>query len=30
VFLGAGMEMLVKPFQISELLDKVRRTLDGA
>jgi hypothetical protein len=29
VFLGSGMEMLVKPFQISELLDKVRRTLDG-
>jgi len=29
VFLGAGMEMLVKPFQISELLDKVRRTLDA-
>jgi len=24
------MDMLVKPFQISELLDKVRRTLDGA
>ncbi|WP_434768749.1 response regulator [Pseudomonas triticicola] len=30
VFLGTGMEMLVKPFQISELLDKVRRTIDGA
>ena len=30
VFLGAGMDMLVKPFQISELLDKVRRTLDGS
>ncbi|WP_085683910.1 MULTISPECIES: response regulator [unclassified Pseudomonas] len=30
VFLGPGMEMLIKPFQISELLDKVRRTLDGA
>ena len=30
VFLGSGMDMLVKPFQISELLDKVRRTLDGA
>ncbi|WP_085710116.1 MULTISPECIES: response regulator [unclassified Pseudomonas] len=30
VFLGAGMDMLIKPFQISELLDKVRRTLDGA
>jgi len=30
VFLGAGMDMLVKPFQIRELLDKVRRTLDGA
>ncbi|MBK5511896.1 response regulator [Pseudomonas sp. TH15] len=30
VFLGSGMDMLVKPFQISELLDKVRRTLDGS
>ncbi|WP_460138977.1 response regulator [Pseudomonas sp. H3_F05] len=30
VFLGTGMDMLVKPFQISELLDKVRRTIDGA
>ncbi|UST87326.1 response regulator [Pseudomonas siliginis] len=30
VFLGTGMDMLVKPFQISELLDKVRRTLDAA
>ena len=30
VFLGEGMDMLVKPFQISELLEKVRRTLDGA
>ncbi|WP_236192693.1 response regulator [Pseudomonas glycinae] len=30
VFLGAGMDMLVKPFQISALLDKVRRTLDGS
>ena len=30
VFLGSGMDMLVKPFQISELLEKVRRTLDGA
>ncbi|WP_433770731.1 response regulator [Pseudomonas putida] len=30
VFLGDGMEMLIKPFQINELLDKVRRTLDGA
>ncbi|WP_426236352.1 response regulator [Pseudomonas sp. TWP3-2] len=29
VFLGSGMDMLVKPFQISELPDKVRRTLDG-
>ncbi|KAF2394612.1 response regulator [Pseudomonas frederiksbergensis] len=29
-FLGVGMDMLVKPFQISELLDKVRRSLDGA
>ncbi|MHA3735359.1 response regulator [Pseudomonas sp. Eth.TT006] len=30
VFLGSGMDMLIKPFPISELLDKVRRTLDGA
>ncbi|MFJ2319447.1 response regulator [Pseudomonas sp. NPDC087817] len=30
VFLGEGMELLIKPFQISELLDKVRRTIDGA
>lgn len=30
VFLGTGMDMLVKPFQISELLDKVRRTIGGA
>ncbi|WP_028621348.1 response regulator [Pseudomonas sp. Ant30-3] len=30
VFLGDGMDMLIKPFQISELLDKVRRSLDGA
>jgi CheY-like chemotaxis protein len=30
VFLGNGMEMLIKPFQINELLDKVRRTIDGA
>jgi len=30
VFLGNGMDMLIKPFQISELLDKVRRTLDCA
>lgn len=30
VFLGTGMDMLVKPFQISELLDKIRRTIDGA
>jgi DNA-binding response OmpR family regulator len=30
VFLGDGMEMLIKPFQIKELLDKVRRTIDGA
>lgn len=29
VFLGDGMEMLIKPFQINELLDKVRRTLDS-
>ncbi len=29
-FLGEGMDMLVKPFQINELLDKVRRSLDGA
>jgi PAS domain S-box-containing protein len=28
VFLGTGMDMLVKPFQISELLEKVRQTLD--
>jgi PAS domain S-box-containing protein len=28
VFLGTGMDMLVKPFQISELLEKVRHTLD--
>ena len=30
VFLGDGMDMMIKPFQISELLDKVRRSLDGA
>lgn len=30
VFLGDGMDMLIKPFQISELLDKIRRTLDCA
>ncbi|WP_219097281.1 hypothetical protein [Pseudomonas sp. UMAB-40] len=30
VFLGDGMEMLIKPFQINELLDKVRRTIDCA
>ncbi|AHZ67129.1 multi-sensor hybrid histidine kinase [Pseudomonas mandelii JR-1] len=30
VFLGDGMEMLIKPFQINELLDKVRRSLDCA
>ncbi|POA50498.1 hybrid sensor histidine kinase/response regulator [Pseudomonas sp. MPR-ANC1] len=30
VFLGEGMDLLIKPFQISELLDKVRRTIDGA
>ena len=30
VFLGNGMDMLIKPFQISELLYKVRRTLDCA
>ena len=29
VFLVEGMDMLVKPFQISELLEKVRRSLDG-
>lgn len=29
-FLGSGMELLNKPFQISELLDKVRRGLDQA
>lgn len=28
VFLGDGMEMLIKPFHINELLEKVRRTLD--
>lgn len=28
-FLGEGMDMLIKPFQIGELLDKVRRTLVG-
>ncbi|MFJ4376034.1 response regulator [Pseudomonas japonica] len=28
-FLAPGMDMLFKPFQISELLDKVRRALDG-
>lgn len=27
-FLGTGMEILIKPFQINELLEKVRRTLD--
>jgi len=26
-FLGTGMDMLIKPFQIGELLDKVRRSL---
>ncbi|MNC62817.1 Blue-light-activated protein [compost metagenome] len=30
VFLGDGMEILIKPFQINELLDKVRRTINGA
>ncbi len=30
VFLGDGMEMLIKPFQINELLDKVRLTLGYA
>ena len=29
-FLGSGMDMLIKPFQISELLAKVRRALDQA
>jgi PAS domain S-box-containing protein len=29
-FLGSGMDMLIKPFQISELLGKVRRALDQA
>ncbi|WP_110968719.1 response regulator [Pseudomonas huaxiensis] len=29
-FLAPGMDMLFKPFQIGELLDKVRRALDGA
>ncbi|MDR0278865.1 MAG: response regulator [Paucimonas sp.] len=28
-FLAPGMDMLFKPFQIGELLDKVRRSLDG-
>ena len=28
-FLAPGMDMLFKPFQIGELLDKVRRALDG-
>ncbi|WP_426807861.1 response regulator [Pseudomonas sp. WOUb67] len=27
-FLGSGMDLLIKPFQISELLAKVRRALD--
>jgi CheY-like chemotaxis protein len=29
-FLDTGMDMLIKPFQIGELLDKVRRTLGQA
>ena len=29
-FLGSGMDILIKPFHISELLNKVRRVLDGA
>ncbi|MCE7761282.1 response regulator [Pseudomonas putida] len=29
-FLGSGMDLLIKPFQISELLAKVRRALDPA
>ncbi|OUM28792.1 hybrid sensor histidine kinase/response regulator [Pseudomonas putida] len=29
-FLGSGMDLLIKPFQISELLAKVRRALDQA
>lgn len=29
-FLGSGMDMLIKPFQVSELLAKVRRALDQA
>ena len=29
-FLANGMDLLAKPFHISELLDKVRRGLDGA
>ncbi|UVL80799.1 response regulator [Pseudomonas putida] len=29
-FLGSGMDMLIKPFQISELLAKVRRAIDQA
>ncbi|MCY1410911.1 Blue-light-activated protein [compost metagenome] len=30
VFLGKGMDMLIKPFQIGDLLEKVRCTLGGA
>ena len=29
-FLGSGMDLLIKPFQISELLVKVRRALGHA
>jgi DNA-binding response OmpR family regulator len=29
-FLGEKMDMIIKPFQLSELLNKVRKMLDGA
>lgn len=29
-FLGSGMDLLIKPFQISELLVKIRRALGHA
>lgn len=28
-FLGEGMDMIIKPFQMNEFLDKVRKMLDG-
>jgi hypothetical protein len=28
-FLGEGMDMIIKPFQMAEFLDKVRKMLDG-